>query len=91
MSKKTFFTFFLQVIVIGVFAFIAIGSGTDGRAVSNQQAASAIRGFGQGLTCGANGFTMVSTESSQNACIRTCERKGYSAYCYGDEGGCFCK
>ena len=92
MSKKTIFTLALQVIVIGVFVMIAIGSGSGRNDVqSNAQQAREIRGFTQGFACGVNGFVMVSTESSERACIHTCERRGYSAYCYGDEGGCFCK
>lgn len=88
MSKKNFLIIALQVVVIGVFVMIAIGSGSQKNAATNTHQA---RGFAQGFTCGINGFVMVSTESSQSACMRTCERKGYSAYCYGDEGGCFCK
>ena len=88
MSKKNFFIICLQILVIGVFVTIALGSGSQKSAVQNTHEA---RGFAQGFACGVNGFVMVSTESSQSACIRTCDRKGYSAYCYGDEGGCFCK
>lgn len=88
MSKKNFFIIALQVIVIGVFVVIAAGSGSERSATQNTHEA---RGFAQGFACGINGFVMVSTESSQSACSRTCERKGYSAYCFGDEGGCFCK
>lgn len=88
MSKKNFFIITLQVVIIGVFLVIALGSSSQQSATQNTHAA---RGFGQGLACGIGGFVMVSTESSQSACMNTCERKGYSAYCYGDEGGCFCK
>lgn len=86
MSKKNLFILALQVVIIGVFALIATGSGTDGAATR-----SAARGFGQGLYCGSNGFIMVGTASSSSACESICDNKGYSAYCYGDEGGCFCK
>lgn len=88
MSKKNFLIAALQVIIIGAFIMIAAGSGSEKSAVKNSHEA---RGFAQGFACGLNGFVMVSTEASQSACIRTCERKGYSAYCFGDEGGCFCK
>lgn len=46
MSKKTIFTLALQIVVIGVFVFIAAGSGTDGAAVQNYQAAA--KGFAEG-------------------------------------------
>lgn len=88
MLKKNFFIIALQVIVIGVFVMIAMGSGSERSAVNTS---SQVRGFAQGFACGSNGFVLVSSESSESACIRTCDRKGYSAYCYGDQGGCFCK
>ena len=88
MFKKYFFIIALQIVVIGAFVLIAAGSGSERSAVQSNHEA---RGFAQGFACGVNGFVMVSTEPSQSACIRTCDRKGYSAYCYGDEGGCFCK
>lgn len=87
MSKKTFLTIALQVIIIGVFVLLAAGSGTDGAAVS-----SAARGFSQGFSCGYGGYTMVGTTSSESACEQMCGQKGYkNSYCYGDQGGCFCK
>ena len=86
MFKKNFLIIAVQVVVIGVFIMIAAGSGTDGAATT-----SAARGFGQGFYCGSNGFTMIGSASSERACMSKCESRGYRAYCYGDEGGCFCK
>ena len=91
MRKKSFFVLSLQVAVIGVFVLIAAGSGTDGAAVSSREATSAIRGFAQGYACGSNGFQMIGMASSESACKSKCANSGYSAYCYGDEGWCFCK
>lgn len=91
MRKKSFFVLSLQVVVIGVFVLIAVGSGTDGSAVSSREASSAIRSFAQGYACGSNGFQMVGTASSESGCRTLCANSGYSAYCFGDQGGCFCK
>ncbi len=88
MSKKNFFIAALQVIIIGAFIMIAAGSGGTDKAMVS----SAARGFAQGYACGSGGFTMIGTASSESACRSSCERAGYrGAYCYGDQGGCFCK
>ncbi len=87
MSKKTFLVIALQVVVLGFFTLIALGSGTDGAAVS-----SAARGFAQGYTCGSNGYVMIGTATSESSCKSKCANAGYKgSYCYGDQGGCFCK
>lgn len=91
MRKKTFFVLALQVVVIGIFVLIAVGSGTDGSAVSSQQASSFARSFAQGYTCGSNGYKMVGMASSESKCQTMCANSGYRNYCFGDEGGCFCK
>lgn len=96
MSKKTIFTVVLQVVIIGVFVLIAAGSGSQRSAVSSSSsraaAASFMRGFAQGYGCSSAGFTMIGSASSESSCRAMCERAGYTgAYCYGDEGGCFCK
>ena len=89
MSKKTIFTLALQIVVIGVFVFIAAGSGTDGAAVQNYQAAA--KGFAEGYECGSRGMTMIGMADSQSECISMCKRAGGSEYCYGSQCGCFCK
>lgn len=89
MSKKTIFTVVLQVVIIGAFVLIAAGSGSE-RAVSDS-ARSFVRGFGQGYACGSAGYRMIGSASSESRCISMCDNAGYESYCYGDEGGCFCK
>lgn len=91
MSKKTIFTVVLQVVIIGVFVLIAAGSGSQRSAVSSSAASSFVRSFGQGYACGSAGFKYIGTSSSKSGCYSMCEEAGYSTYCYGDEGGCFCK
>ena len=91
MSKKTIFTVVLQIVIIGAFVLIAAGSGSQRSAVSSSAARSFVRGFGQGYACGSAGFQYIGTSSSKSGCYAMCEKAGYSAYCYGDEGGCFCK
>lgn len=87
MFKKNFLIIALQAVVISAFIMIAAGSGTDGAATTN-----AAKGFGQGFYCGSNGYTMIGSASSESACARKCEANGYrGSYCYGDQGGCFCK
>lgn len=86
MFKKNFFIVALQVVVIGVFVMIAVGSGTDGRAVQ-----SAAAGFAEGYECGSRGMRMIGMADSQSECISMCKRAGGSEYCYGSQGGCFCK
>lgn len=91
MLKKTIFTVVLQIVIIGAFVLIAAGSGSQRSAVSSSAASSFVRGFGQGYACGSAGFQYIGTSSSKSGCYAMCEKAGYSAYCYGDEGGCFCK
>lgn len=85
MFKKNIFTLALQIVVIGVFVFIAAGSGTDGAAVS-----SAARGTGQGVACASAGYTFVGY-CSPSDCPGKCKANGYSAYCTGDSTtACYC-
>jgi hypothetical protein len=91
MSKKTIFTVVLQVVIIGAFVLIAAGSGSQRSAVSSSAASSFVRSFGQGYACGSAGYRMIGSASSESKCITMCDNAGYSSYCYGDEGGCFCK
>ena len=88
MSKKSLLIIALQVIVVGVFALIAAGSGSDGAATRSN---SVLRAGAQGGICGANGYTLV-TYCSNSECPAACKKAGYSAYCTGDSTtACFCK
>ena len=89
MSKKNFLIICLQVVIVAVFSLIAAGSGSDGAATKSN---SVLRAAAQGGICGGAGYTFIGYYDTKSACKSACARKGYSAWCSGeDTTACYCQ
>lgn len=87
MSKKTFYTLVLQVIIVGVFIFIAAGSGTAGYATYRPHHKSSSNHSHrheppkQDL-CQKDGYRYIgSYGQSESSCHHACRERGYRKSC----------
>lgn len=87
MSKKTLYTLVLQVIIVGVFIFIAAGSGTAGYATYRPHHKSSSNHSHrheppkQDL-CQKDGYRYIgSYGQSESSCHHACRERGYRKSC----------
>lgn len=78
---KNIFLVSVQILVLTAFIVFAASSGSE-------KAATATRSFVEGYECGSMGYVYVGVYSN---CSSACDAKGYSYYCNGTSGACFCK
>lgn len=78
---KNIFLVSIQMLVLTAFIVFAASSGSE-------KAATATRSFVEGYECGSMGYVYVGVYSN---CSSACGAKGYSSYCNGSSGACFCK
>lgn len=94
MRKKTFFILTLQVVVIGVFVLIAVGSASQSSATSSYK--EDIRAGMKAGAIGAaaadyvsKGYKFIGVYDSSD-CPKQCANAGYTKYAYADTY-CYCK